>query len=91
MKQGTGYHKAYLFNGVNGNIIWQYYYPGPFLAFGKTIISVDDVTGDGVPDAVIDVGNNGTTDLDVIGLNGATRSVWYGLFPVSGYEPKELA
>ena len=88
-EQGTGYHTAYLFNGVNGNIIWQYYYPGPYLAFGKTIISVDDVTGDGVPDAVIDVGNNGTTDLDVICLNGATgQLVW--LFPVSGYEPKEL-
>ncbi len=87
--QGTGYHTAYLFNGVNGNIIWQYYYPGPFLSFGKTIISVDDVTGDGVPDAVINVGNNGTTDLDVICLNGATgQSEW--LFSVSGYEPKEL-
>ena len=87
--QGTGYHTAYLFNGVNGNIIWQYYYPGPFLSFGKTVISVDDVTGDGVPDAVIDVGNNGTTDLDVICLNGATgQPEW--TFPVSGYEPKEL-
>ena len=87
--QGTGYHTAYLFNGVNGNIIWQYYYPGPSLAFGKTVISVDDVTGDGVPDAVIDVGNNGTTNLNVICLNGATgQSVW--TFPVSGFEPKEL-
>ncbi len=88
-EQGTGYHTAYLFNGVNGNIIWQYYYPGPSLAFGKTVISVDDVTGDGIPDAVINVGNNGTTNLDVICLNGATgQSVW--TFPVSGYEPKEL-
>ncbi len=87
--QGTGYHTAYLFNGVNGSIVWQYYYPGPFLSFGKTIISVDDVTGDGVPDAVINVGNNGTTDLEVICLNGATgQSDW--VFPVSGYEPKEL-
>ncbi len=88
-EQGTGYHTAYLFNGINGNIIWQYYFPGPYLAFGKTVISVDDVTGDGVPDAVIDVGNNGTTDLDVICLNGANgQTVW--TFPVSGYEPKEL-
>ena len=87
--QGTGYHRAYLFNGVNGNIIWQYVYPGPFLAFGKTIISVDDVTGDGIPDAVIDVGNNGTTDLDVICLNGTNGQVKW-TFPVSGYEPKEL-
>ena len=83
-EQGTGYHTAYLFNGVNGNIIWQYYFPGPFLSFGKTIISVDDVTGDGVPDAVINVGNNGTTDLDVICLNGATgQTVWLSLFRVT--------
>ncbi len=89
--QGTGYHSAYLFNGVNGNIIWQYFYPGPVVdyAFGKTIISVNDVTGDGVPDAVIAVGNNGTTDLDVICLNGTNgQPDW--IFPVSGYEPKEL-
>ncbi len=88
-EQGTGYHTAYLFNGVNGNILWQYYYPGPYLAFGKTIISVNDVTGDGVPDAVIDVGNNGTTDLNVICLKGTNgQAVW--TFPVTGYEPKEL-
>ena len=86
---GTGYHAAYLFNGVNGNMMWQYHYPGPYLAFGKTIISVDDVTGDGVPDAVIDVGNNGTSDLDVICLNGTNgQAEW--TFPVTGYEPKEL-
>jgi outer membrane protein assembly factor BamB len=88
-EEGTGYHRAYLFNGVNGNMIWQYIYPGPSLAFGKTIISVDDVTGDGVPDAVIDVGNNGTTDLDVICLNGTNGQVKW-TFPVTGYEPKEL-
>jgi outer membrane protein assembly factor BamB len=88
-EQGTGYHSAYLFNGVNGNILWQYYYPGPYLAFGKTIISVNDVTGDGIPDAVIDVGNNGTTDLNVICLNGTNgQAEW--MFPVTGYEPKEL-
>ncbi len=87
--QGTGYHRAYLFNGVNGNIIWDYFYPGPSLAFGKTIISIDDVTGDGIPDGVIDVGNNGSSDLDVICLNGTNgQPVW--IFPVSGYEPKEL-
>jgi HYDIN/CFA65/VesB-like, Ig-like domain/Secretion system C-terminal sorting domain/PQQ-like domain len=85
----TGYHKAFLFNGVNGNIIWTYSYPGPCLAFGKTIISVNDITGDGLPDAVIAVGNNGTTDRDVIGLNGVNgQQLW--LFPAQNYEPKEM-
>ncbi len=85
----TGYHEAFLFNGANGQIIWTYSYPGPCLAFGKTIISIDDITGDGVPDAVIAIGNNGTTDREVIGLNGATgQQLW--IFPTQNYEPKEM-
>jgi len=73
----TGYHSAYLFNGENGDIIWQYYYPGPLLAFGKSVISIDDITGDDLPDAVISVGNNGTADLKVIGLDGVNGElVW---------------
>ncbi|GAB4295802.1 MAG: hypothetical protein Kow0098_18440 [Ignavibacteriaceae bacterium] len=88
-EQGTGYHRAYLFNGVNGDIIWSYYYPGPFLAFGKTIISVEDISGDGLPDAVIAVGNNGTTDLKVHALDG-TNGAHLWEFEATDYEPKEL-
>ena len=85
----TGYHEAFLFNGANGQTIWTYSYPGPCLAFGKTIISVDDITGDGLPDAVIAVGNNGSSDLEVIGLNGATgQQLW--ILPTVNYEPKEM-
>ncbi len=86
---GTGYHRAFLFNGTDGSVIWQYIYPGPYLAFGKTIISVNDINGDGHPDAVIAVGNNGTTDRDVIGLNGTNgQQLW--IFPAQNYEPKEM-
>jgi outer membrane protein assembly factor BamB len=69
------YHSAYLFNGVNGNIIWQYYYPGPLLAFGKSVLSIDDITGDDIPDAVISYGNNGTLDKSVQALNGTNGNV----------------
>ncbi len=87
--QGTGYHKAFLFDGTNGNIIWQYFYPGPSLSFGKTVISIDDVTGDGIPDAVIAVGNNGTSDLTSYCLNGANgQQVWS--FNMTNDEPKEM-
>jgi len=74
---GTGYKRAFLFNGINGNIIWEHFYPGLNPAFGKTIISVDDFTGDNIPDAVIAYGNNGNTDLSVRALNGSNgQTIW---------------
>ncbi len=87
--EGTGYKRAYLFNGTNGNIIWEHYYPGPNPAFGKTIISVDDFTGDNIPEAVIAYGNNGSTNQAVRALNGANgQEIWTR--EMIDYEPKEL-
>ncbi len=87
--QGTGYKRAYLFNGTNGSIIWQYFYPGPNPSFGKTIISINDITGDNLPDAVIAYGNNGTADLAVRALNGTNgQTIWTR--PMVSNEPKEL-
>lgn len=68
--QGTGYKRAFLFNGVNGDIIWEHPFPGLNPAFGKSVISIDDVTGDNIPDAIISYGNNGTLNMSVRGLNG---------------------
>jgi len=86
---GTGYKRAFLFNGTNGNIIWEHYYPGPNPAFGKTIISIDDINGDDLPDAVIAYGNNGTTNLSVRALNGTNGSaLWTN--DMTTWEPKEL-
>ena len=87
--QGTGYKRAYLFNGTNGNIIWEHYYPGPNPSFGKTIISIDDLNGDNLPDVVIAYGNNGASDLAVRALNGVNgQTLWTR--PMILYEPKEL-
>jgi hypothetical protein len=86
---GTGYKRAFLFNGTNGDIIWQHFYPGPNPSFGKTIISVDDFTGDNVPDAVIAYGNNGSTDQAVRAINGSNgQTIWTR--EMYDYEPKEL-
>lgn len=88
-EQGTGYKRAYLFNGTNGNIIWEHYYPGPNPSFGKSIISIDDLNGDNLPDVVIAYGNNGTSDLAVRALNGINgQTLWTR--PMILYEPKEL-
>ncbi len=86
---GTGYKRAYLFNGINGIIIWEHFYPGPNPAFGKTIISIDDLNGDNLPDAVIAYGNNGTTNQAVRALNGINgQALWTR--EMIAYEPKEL-
>lgn len=87
--QGTGYKSAFLFNGANGNIVWQHSYPGPNPAFGKTIISINDLNGDNHPDAVIAYGNNGTTDLAVRAINGINGQILWTRAMVT-YEPKEL-
>ncbi|MCW8809839.1 MAG: choice-of-anchor D domain-containing protein [Ignavibacteriaceae bacterium] len=87
--QGTGYKRAFLFDGTNGNIIWQLFYPGPNPAFGKAIISVDDFTGDNIPEAVIAYGNNGSSDLSVRELNGSNgQTIW--TTDMIEDEPKEL-
>lgn len=86
---GTGYHRAYLFDGTNGNIVWSYYYPGPYESFAKAIVSLEDVTGDSIPDVAMSVSNNGSTDLKVYGLNGVTGlPIWN--FEAIAYGPKEL-
>lgn len=88
-QDGSGYKRAYLFNGTNGNIIWQHFYPGPNPSFGKTIISKEDITGDNIPDAVIAYGNNGTIDQAVRALNGSNgQTIWTR--EMIAYEPKEL-
>jgi hypothetical protein len=87
--QGTGYKRAYLFSGTNGNIVWEHYYPGPNPSFGKTIISIEDLNGDNLSDVVIAYGNNGTSDLAVRALNGINgQTLWTR--PMVSYEPKEL-
>jgi hypothetical protein len=88
-QEGTGYKRAFLFNGTNGNIVWQHSYPGPNPAFGKTIISISDLNGDNHPDAVIAYSNNGTTDLAVRAINGTNGQILWTR-PMVQYGPKEL-
>ena len=87
--QGTGYKRAYLFDGTDGTILWQHFYPGPNLSFGKTIISIEDINNDNQPDAVIAYGNNGTSNLAVRALDGTNgQTIWTR--EMIEYEPKEL-
>ncbi|GAB4331218.1 MAG: hypothetical protein Kow0037_07620 [Calditrichia bacterium] len=87
--QGTGYKSAYLFNGTDGAIIWTWNYPGPNPSFGKSIISIDDVTFDGIPDAVAAIGDNNNSATKTYLIDGATGfPVWDHV--ATNWEPKEL-
>ncbi len=87
--QGSGYKRAFLFDGTDGSLEWEHYYPGPNPAFGKTIISIDDINGDNLPDAVIAYGNNGTANQSVRALDGTNGTTLWTRDMVD-WEPKEL-
>jgi len=87
--EGTGYKRAFLFEGRHGTILWEHPFPGPNPAFGKTIISTDDLNGDNHPDVVIAYGNNGISDQAVRCLNGINGQTLWTREMIS-YEPKEL-
>ncbi len=84
----AGPKRAYLFDGIDGELIWQRPTGGAVFS----IIAVDDFTGDGVPDAVCGTTNQWETEGRAVGINGATgaqawsidtngSSVW-GLAPL---------
>ncbi len=69
--QNAGHKSVYLFNGSNGNLLWQHPITNPGPASGYSVISIGDVTGDGVPDVVAGYGGDGSTQF-ARGINGAT-------------------
>jgi outer membrane protein assembly factor BamB len=64
----SGPKRAYCFNGINGDLVWQRPLGGPVFR----VIAVDDFTGDGIPDAVAGASNAGETQGRAVGINGAT-------------------
>ena len=75
----AGRRSAYLFNGVNGNIIWQYFLGG----FTHAVSSTDDLNNDGCPDVIATVGEPVYMVFALSGVNGAT--IWvYPFDPGSG-------
>ncbi len=66
--EGSGPKRAYCFNGIDGELIWQHIVGGP--VFG--IIAVDDFTGDGIPDAVAGASDQWETEGLAIGINGSS-------------------
>ncbi|NIX01743.1 MAG: PQQ-binding-like beta-propeller repeat protein, partial [Phycisphaerae bacterium] len=86
--QGGGRKTVYLFDGTNGNFLWQHPITVPGLASGYSVISIEDVTGDNIPDAVAGYGGDGTTQF-ARGLDGSNgQTLWQFDGPVDG--AKEL-
>lgn len=73
---GLGYKSVYLFDGSNGAILWQYPVPYFGTASAYSAISISDVTGDGIPDAVAGYGSDAVANF-AVALNGATGTpIW---------------
>ncbi len=64
----SGPKRAYCFDGLDGDLIWQRPTGGPVYC----IIAVDDFTGDGVPDAVAGTSDEWEINGRAVGINGAT-------------------
>jgi outer membrane protein assembly factor BamB len=62
-----GRRSIYLFNGANGNLIWQAPLPG----FTHAVTAIGDITGDGRPDVIGTVGEPSYKMSAYNGVNGA--------------------
>ena len=67
---GTGPRRAFCINGSTGALMWDNFFNGP----GFSVISINDVNGDGIPDAIGGASNVQETQGKVVGINGANGS-----------------
>jgi len=67
---GTGPKRVYLFDGTNGNTIWEY----PFGHAVTAVKGMDDVTGDAIPDVICGTSPE-LSDARVYLLDGADGSI----------------
>jgi len=69
---GTGPKRVYLFDGTTGTLLWD----RAFSAAVSSVISVEDVTGDGIPEAACGESSN-TGTAHVYLLNGANGNILF--------------
>lgn len=68
---GTGPKRIYCLNALNGETIWQCYTGGPNFA----VVGIEDINGDGIPDALAGASNSGETQGKVYGISGSNGSI----------------
>ena len=64
---GSDAQRVMCLDGTNGNELWNFYAAGPKFS----CIGIEDVTGDGIPDAIGGASNSSETEGKVFGINGA--------------------
>ncbi|MBE0637655.1 MAG: choice-of-anchor D domain-containing protein [Bacteroidales bacterium] len=70
---GTGPRRAFCVNGATGAYMWDNFFEGP----GFAVMSIPDVNGDGIPDAIGGASNASETQGKVVGINGANgATLW---------------
>ena len=67
----TGPKRIFCLDGTDGTVIWDTYTDGP----NFSVISVEDFSGDGIPDAIGGASNNYETEGKVYGINGSNGSI----------------
>ncbi|NCA86537.1 MAG: choice-of-anchor D domain-containing protein [Clostridia bacterium] len=80
---GTGPLRTFLLDGEFGTLVWHYFLGGP----GFSVIAIDDVNGDGIPEAFAGASNasetvgkivciDGSNGYEIWSLNTSGSSVW---------------
>ena len=64
---GSEAKRVMCLDGTNGNELWNFYTDGPKFS----CLGIEDVTGDGIPDAIAGASHSNETIGKVIGINGA--------------------
>lgn len=67
---GTGPQRVFCINGTDGNVIWDFFLSGPKFS----CIGIEDITNDGIPDAIGGGSNGSETDGKVWGIDGSNGS-----------------
>ncbi|MFO7896471.1 MAG: choice-of-anchor D domain-containing protein, partial [Candidatus Cloacimonadales bacterium] len=70
---GTGPQRIFLFDGSVGTVLWDFYAPGPKFS----CLAIEDVNGDGIPDAIGAGSNTTETTGMVYGIDEASgNQIW---------------
>lgn len=71
----TGPKRIYCLDAITGESIWECYTGGP----NFSVIGIEDVTGDGQPDALAGASNNEETVGKIYGIDGSDGSIIWGI------------
>ncbi|MCF8367063.1 MAG: T9SS type A sorting domain-containing protein, partial [Bacteroidales bacterium] len=70
---GQGADRAFCLNGTNGSLEWDYYFGGP----GFSVKAINDVNGDGIPEALAGASNDSETQGITACIDGSTGyEIW---------------